>query len=247
MNALSSLWEKLTRSKKYRDGFAAATVKRIVPLQIRVLRKQRGWSQSQLATESKLTQGVISRAEDPDYGNLTVNTLVRIGTGFDCVFVGRYIPYSDFAKWYVDLGDEKKLEVASFEDDSAFKESSNEELEKAAAAVDARLAQNTAPRKYMTAMQQASQQRIAPIGDVPQNYIIGGPPSGDEYREPFLYQYQLSGPDAPPTETKAMLAKQQESKGLSLVPSNPQGWTEGHAGAQLVAVNPISALGVEAA
>jgi transcriptional regulator with XRE-family HTH domain len=117
MNALSRLWEKLTRSKKYRDGFVASTVKRMIPLQIRVLRKQREWSQAQLATESNLTQGVISRAEDPDYGNLTVNTLIRIGAGFDCAFVGRYVPFSDFAKWYANLSDEKSLEVSSFGDD----------------------------------------------------------------------------------------------------------------------------------
>lgn len=120
MNALSRLWEKLGRSKKYREGFAASVVKRMIPLQIRVLRKQRDWSQARLANESKLTQGVISRAEDPDYGNLTVNTLVRIGAGFDCAFIGRFVPFSDLARWYTDLGNEKSLEVASFDTDTGF-------------------------------------------------------------------------------------------------------------------------------
>ena len=119
MNVLSNLWQKLNCSKRYRESFPAAVVKRMLPLQIRVLRKQRGWSQAQLAQESKLTQGVISRAEDPDYGNLTVNTLVRIGAGFDCAFVGRFVPFSELAKWYVDTSDEKMLEVPSFADDHA--------------------------------------------------------------------------------------------------------------------------------
>ena len=83
MNALSKLREKLDRSKRYRESFAASVVKRMVPLQIRVLRKQHEWSQARLAKESNLTQGEISRAEDPDYGNLTINTLVRIASGFD--------------------------------------------------------------------------------------------------------------------------------------------------------------------
>lgn len=120
MSALSSLWDKLGRSKKYRESFAASVVKRMIPLQIKVLRIQRNWSQAQLATESRLTQGVISRAEDPDYGNLTVNTLVRIGSGFDCAFVGRYVPFSDVARWYADLEDEKTLEVPSFANDTGF-------------------------------------------------------------------------------------------------------------------------------
>jgi transcriptional regulator with XRE-family HTH domain len=120
VNALSNLWQKLNRSERYRESFPSAVVKRMLPLQIRVLRKQRGWSQAQLAQESKLTQGVISRAEDPDYGNLTVNTLVRIAAGFDCAFIGRFVPFSELGKWYTTLSNEKALEVPSFKDDSGF-------------------------------------------------------------------------------------------------------------------------------
>jgi transcriptional regulator with XRE-family HTH domain len=111
---------KLGQSKKYREAFAASVVKRVVPAQIRVLRRQRQWSQAQLAKESDLTQGVISRAEDPDYGNLTLNTLVRIAAGFDCAYIGRFVPFSDLGKWYSTLDDERHLEVQSFNDDAGF-------------------------------------------------------------------------------------------------------------------------------
>lgn len=136
MNALSSLWGKFSRSKEYRESFAASVAKRMIPLQIRVLRKQRGseWSQARLAKESKLTQGVISRAEDPDYGNMTVNTLVRIAGGFDCAFIGRFIPFSELGKWYANLSDEKALEVLSFEADT-IAERKGPESEKLAAKV----------------------------------------------------------------------------------------------------------------
>jgi transcriptional regulator with XRE-family HTH domain len=120
VSALSSLFDKFTKSRKYRESFAASVVKRMIPLQIKALRKQRDWSQAQLATEAKLTQGVISRAEDPDYGNLTVNTLVRVGAGFDCAFVGRFVPFSELARWYENVNDEKMLEVASFDNDTGF-------------------------------------------------------------------------------------------------------------------------------
>jgi transcriptional regulator with XRE-family HTH domain len=117
VNALSNLWQKLSHSKAYREAFVGSVVKRILPLQIRVLRKQRNWSQAQLAKASNLTQGVISRAEDPDYGNLTINTLVRIGAGFDCAFVGRFVPFSELSRWYTTTSDEKGLEVPAFADD----------------------------------------------------------------------------------------------------------------------------------
>jgi transcriptional regulator with XRE-family HTH domain len=120
MNALSRLREKLAHSKKYRESFAASVVKRMIPLQIRVLRKQREWSQAELAKQSSLTQGVISRAEDPEYGNLTVNTLVRVAAGFDCAYIGRFVPFSELGKWYSSLDDEKLLEVSSFESDTGF-------------------------------------------------------------------------------------------------------------------------------
>jgi transcriptional regulator with XRE-family HTH domain len=90
----------------------------MIPAQIRILRKQRGWSQTDLAKQSDLTQGVISRAEDQDYGNLTVNTLVRIAGGFDCAFVGRFVPFSEFAGWYNGLENDQSFEVPSFADDT---------------------------------------------------------------------------------------------------------------------------------
>lgn len=120
MNALSSLQEKLAHSKRYRDSFASSVVKRMIPFQIRVLRRQRDWSQSELARESKVTQGVISRAEDPNYGNLTVNTLVRIAAGFDCAFVGRFVTFSELGRWYAGLGNERALEVPGFAADVGF-------------------------------------------------------------------------------------------------------------------------------
>ena len=87
-----------------------------------MLRRQRNWTQARLAEESQLTQGVVSRAEDPDYGNLTVNTLIRLAAGFDVAFIGRFIPFSDLANWYTTLKDEKHLEVVGFSQDKFVQE-----------------------------------------------------------------------------------------------------------------------------
>jgi len=120
MSALSKLHDKLARSKQYREAFVASVVKRMIPTQISILRKQHDYTQARLAKESNLTQGVISRAEDPDYGNLTVNTLVRIAAGFDCAFIGRFVPFSELAHWYANLGTETELRVPRFDEDLGF-------------------------------------------------------------------------------------------------------------------------------
>lgn len=112
----SQLWNKLAKSKKYRSAFAKAQFKRLVPFQIRALRKQRGWSQETLAANANLSQGVISRAEDPDYGNLTVNTILSIAEGFDVVLLGKFVPYSEFVRWYESLS-EHLPPIHSFEEE----------------------------------------------------------------------------------------------------------------------------------
>src|SRR5712664_3246459 len=90
--------EKL-RNKEYRSNFAALQLKRGVPFQIRTLLKKREWTQEQLAESANLTQGVVSRAQNPDYGNLTINTISRIASGFDVGFVGQFVPFSRLVEW----------------------------------------------------------------------------------------------------------------------------------------------------
>jgi len=110
------LWQKLS-AKPYREAFVAAHLKRSVPFQIKALRDRRGWSQADLAERAGLTQGVVSRAEDPDYGNLTFNTVIRIAAGFDVAFIGRFVPFSELAR-SVAVQNEDSVQVASFDQDS---------------------------------------------------------------------------------------------------------------------------------
>lgn len=116
MNTLVEVWKKLTR-KKYREAFVSSQLKRGIPFQVRSLRKQRGWSQADLAERAGVTQGVISRTEDPDYGNLTFNTVLRIAAGFDVAFIAKFVPFSELGRWFLDLSEES-TQVASFTDES---------------------------------------------------------------------------------------------------------------------------------
>jgi len=116
MSVFSRLWKKFANSKRYREEFVAAQVKRGIPFQIRTLLKKRGWSQGELAERAGLTQGVVSRAADPEYGNLTLNTIVRIAAGFDVAFIGVFVPFSKLAGWFTELS-EDGVTVESFEEE----------------------------------------------------------------------------------------------------------------------------------
>ena len=114
MTTFNDLWHKFADDKEDREEFVAAQVKRGIPFQIRALLKQHKLSQEQLAQQSKLTQGVISRAQNPNYGNLTLNTLIRIAAGFDVAFIGKFVPFSELGKWFIELSEES-VKVANFE------------------------------------------------------------------------------------------------------------------------------------
>lgn len=119
MTTFERAWRKLAQSKSYREEFALAMLKRMVPFQIRAIRKKRALSQAELAQCSNVTQGVISRAENPDYGNLTLNTIGKIAAGFDLAFIGRFVPFSELVKFSEDLSEAEFKNLSKFEDESA--------------------------------------------------------------------------------------------------------------------------------
>jgi transcriptional regulator with XRE-family HTH domain len=123
MNIFSNLWGKLAKSKRYREEFVAAQVKRGIPFQARALLKAReGWTQETLAERAGLTQGVVSRALNPNYGNLTLNTIIRIAAGFDVAFIGRFVPFSELENWFANMSEET-VQVPTFEEEQAKRQS----------------------------------------------------------------------------------------------------------------------------
>lgn len=118
MSMFENTWQKL-RNKKYREHFVDAQLKRAIPFQVRSIMKARGLSQKQLASLAGLTQGVVSRAASPKYGNLTLNTIVRIAAGFDVAFIGRFVPFSELVRYYDDLSEEIGAVPAFEQEDKA--------------------------------------------------------------------------------------------------------------------------------
>jgi ribosome-binding protein aMBF1 (putative translation factor) len=55
-------------NKEARDAFVEQEILAGLPFQIRALRRDRGWSQHQLAERLGMTQEGVSRLENPNYG-----------------------------------------------------------------------------------------------------------------------------------------------------------------------------------
>jgi len=127
--SIRKLWSKFAKSKTARHEFVAGYVKRAIPAQIRHLMKQHGLTQAKLAEQAGLTQGVISRAADLNYGDLTLNTIVRIAAGFDCAFVGKYVSYSDFLE---EIDKKIDVDISSFEDEDKQKNNQKNNQDSAA-------------------------------------------------------------------------------------------------------------------
>ena len=85
------------------------------------MRGKLNWSQGGLAKASGLTQGVISRAENPNYGNLTFNTALRIAAGFDVAFVGWFVPFSKLTEWFENMSEES-MQIASFKEEDSIEQ-----------------------------------------------------------------------------------------------------------------------------
>jgi predicted XRE-type DNA-binding protein len=97
--ATESLLADFAASQDYRAGFVVAHAKQSIPLQIHDLMEQHGLKQAQLARLADISQSTVSRALDPGYGDLNINTLVRIAAGFDVAFVCGFVPFSRFFEW----------------------------------------------------------------------------------------------------------------------------------------------------
>lgn len=83
--------------KEFRDGYVESRVRNLIAYQIRALRDQRNLSQKQLAEKLPHgTQSAVSRAEDPEYGRLSVTSLLELASAFDVGVTIKFCNHEDF-------------------------------------------------------------------------------------------------------------------------------------------------------
>ena len=104
------------RNRGYRTAYLAEHVRTGIAFQIRALREKTGWTQTQLGTAAGKPQNVISRLEDPDYGRVTLQTLLQLADTFDVALIVRFVPYSRFLTEFQDVS-ELELLATPFDED----------------------------------------------------------------------------------------------------------------------------------
>ena len=87
---------RFQESRDYRASYIASRVRLAVASQIRVLRAQFSGTQAEFANEIGKPQSVISRLENPDYGQMSVQTLLDIAEPLDIALVVKFVTYDRF-------------------------------------------------------------------------------------------------------------------------------------------------------
>jgi transcriptional regulator with XRE-family HTH domain len=107
--------------KRYRDIFATS-ITGTTAAQIRAMREKEGWSQEELAQKAEMGQARISLLENPNYQNLSLNTLKRIANVFDVALIVRFEPFSKLFS-IIDNENPQTLAVPSFVEEFGTEES----------------------------------------------------------------------------------------------------------------------------
>lgn len=113
---IATLTEKFfskLRKKAYRDAYVAENTATMIATQVRYLREQRGWTQREFAERLGKPPSVVNRIEDPDYGKLSLQTLLEIAHTLDLGIIIRFVGFPEFLRRTRDVSP-RALEADSF-------------------------------------------------------------------------------------------------------------------------------------
>ena len=87
---------KKFEDSEYRASYLEGSVRSGISYQIKALRAKDDLTQKGFADAIGTTQSVVSRLENPDYGKVTVQTLLDIAIARDVALVVRFVDYPTF-------------------------------------------------------------------------------------------------------------------------------------------------------
>ncbi len=94
-----ALLARLRRGPEARRKFVESQISNGIAFQIRALRSQKPWNQSELAEKVGTTQNQIHRLEKASLAKPTISTLKKIAAAFDVALVVRFVPFSQLVDW----------------------------------------------------------------------------------------------------------------------------------------------------
>lgn len=111
---------ELLKDKSERHAFIKSLSAKVISSQLKQLRKNAGWTQKDLAKNSRKPQSVISRLEDADYGKMTLKTLYEMCEAFDVALHIRFVSFSDYCRLNRDLSWGAMTAKAFHDDDLSY-------------------------------------------------------------------------------------------------------------------------------
>lgn len=106
-------------NKEYREALAIEHVNTTLAIQIRMIRENRQWKQSDLAACLGKHQETVSQWENPDYGRHSMTTLKSLAAAFDVALLVKFIPFSELVQDMVNLS-ETRLSPPSFSEEQYY-------------------------------------------------------------------------------------------------------------------------------
>ncbi|MFT4036838.1 MAG: helix-turn-helix transcriptional regulator [Thermomicrobiales bacterium] len=105
------------QDREYRELFVAEEIATGLPMQVLAMRRDRGWSQDELARRAGVSLETIQQLEQLDSGaSFPVDLLQRLAAAFDVALVVRFEPYSRLVDWAANLAP-TDMAVPAFDDD----------------------------------------------------------------------------------------------------------------------------------
>ena len=121
MNELTEKLRQDFKDEETRHIYAEDFLNTYIATQIKVLREERGWTQSELASKAGMKQERISVLEDVNHSSWTASVLKRIARAFDMRLSIKIESFGSFLNEFENFNRDA-LVRPPFEEDPAFKE-----------------------------------------------------------------------------------------------------------------------------